>query len=86
MNLSAGNVNSTAAAILDGAEQDLMNYHLDKLADDAAQFASDEQSYSPDGPVETSYWSSLQSDIFALGKDCPKALAEAYSLDHGGGS
>ena len=86
MNLSVGNVSTTAAAILNGTELSLANYHLDKLADDAEQFQSDEQSYNPGGLVDTSYWSALQSDIFALGKDCPKALAEAYRIDHSGGS
>ena len=84
VNLSAGDVNTTAAAVLDGARQDLMNYHLDKLADDAQQFADNEQSYNPVGPVDASQWSAVQSDILTLGKDCPKALAEAMSIDRGG--
>lgn len=65
MNLSVGDVNTTAAVVLDGAQQDLMTYHLDKLADDAQ-------------------WPAVQSDILTLGKDCPKALAEAMSIDRGG--
>lgn len=81
VDLSAGVVNATAAAVLDGTQQALMNYHLDKLADDAAQFSSDEQSYSPDGPVDVSYWPAVQSDITALGKDCPGAFAEAMRID-----
>ena len=85
-NLSVGNANGTAAGILDGARSDLMNHHLDKLADDAQKFANDEQDYNPDGPVDASQWPAVQSDIFTLGKDCPKALAEAYQIDRGGGS
>lgn len=33
----------------------------------------DEQSYNPDGPVDTSYASALQGDIRALMGDCPGA-------------
>jgi hypothetical protein len=84
VNLSEGNVTTTAVNLLDGARLDLENYHLDKLADDAQQFADDEQPYNPDGPVDASSWSAVQSDILTLGKDCPKALAEAMSIDQGG--
>lgn len=85
-NLSAGNANSTAAAILDGARSDLINHHLGKLAHDAQQFANDEQDYNPKGPVDMSRWPAVQSDIFTLGKDCPQALAEAYRINRGGAS
>lgn len=81
VDLSAGDVNATAAAVLDGTAQDLRNYHLDKLADDAQQYFDDEQSYNPDGPVDTSAWPAVQSDITALGKDCPGALREAMHID-----
>jgi hypothetical protein len=84
VNLSAGNVSTTAVNVLDGTRLALENYHLDKLADDAQQFAGDEQSYNPDGPVDASQWSAVQADILTLGKDCPKALAEAMSIDRGG--
>ena len=76
-NIPAGTPSSEDTAILSGAQLDLVNYHGDKLADDSEQFAEDEQSYHPSGPVDASYGRKLVLDITALIKDCPASVKMA---------
>lgn len=59
-NIAAGTPSSQDTAVLDAAAVDLENYSGSKLAGDAATFVSDEKSYAPDGPVDTSYASAGQ--------------------------
>jgi hypothetical protein len=72
----SGTPSSDDASILDAAALDLENYSGTRLADDASQFVSDEQSYNPSGPVDSSYASAVQRDIRHLLRDCPGAMAE----------
>jgi hypothetical protein len=53
---------------------DLENHSGSKPSADAEQFAQDEQSYDPSGPVDVSYGQPLESDINALQRDCPKGM------------
>jgi len=71
-NLPAGAPTSADSNILDTMATNLQNYSGNQLSADAAQFSEDEQSYDPDGPVDTSYAQPLLQDIIALEKDCPK--------------
>jgi len=71
-----GTPSNDDATILEAAALDLENYSGTQLADDASQFASDEQSYNPSGPVDDTYATAVQADIRALVKDCPGAAAE----------
>ena len=79
-NIPAGTPSSQDSVILNGAQQDLENYHGDKLADASEQFAEDELSYQPSGPVHASYGSKLVSDITALIKDCPASVKMALHI------
>src|SRR5215471_11027224 len=72
----SGTPSTDDATILDAATLDLENYSGTKLANDASQFVSDEQSYNPSGPVDGSYASAVQRDIRHLLRDCPGAMAE----------
>jgi hypothetical protein len=69
-----GTLTSTDTTIIGAGAVDLMNYQGTQLASDAAQFASDEQSYDPEGPVDVSFASAVLADIRALVKDCPRSL------------
>jgi excisionase family DNA binding protein len=81
VNITQGTPTSTDTTILDAADQDLLNYSTsNQLGTDADQFASDEQSYDPDGPVNISYASALLADIRALMGDCPQALKWAAKV------
>jgi hypothetical protein len=73
VNLSDGTPSADDTIILDTAALDLENYSGNQLADDAAQFATDEQGFDPSGPVDVSYGQPVLNDILALIKDCPGA-------------
>lgn len=79
-NITAGTPSDQDTTILTAAALDLENYSGTKLAGDAATFASDEKSYAPDGSVDTSYASAVQSDIRTLMTDCPASAKDAVRL------
>lgn len=73
-NITDGTPSADDAQILDNMAAEFGGIGQgDKLADDASQFASDEQSYDPDNPssVDLAYAHPLISDILALQRDCP---------------
>lgn len=85
VNLPSGTPSHDDVQMLDDAGQVLMNYGTgNQLGLDAAQFVSDEQAYSPDGPVDASHGKPLLDDILALQKDCPGAASQATSMLKGG--
>jgi hypothetical protein len=59
---------------LDTMAVELMGYSGSRLSDDAQAFAVAEENYNPDGPVDTSYAQPLDTDIVALGRDCPGGM------------
>ncbi len=59
---------------LDTMAVELMGYSGSRLSDDAQAFAVAEENYNPDGPVDTSYARSLDTDIVALERDCPGGM------------
>ncbi|MGH3229178.1 MAG: hypothetical protein ACRDOA_11465 [Streptosporangiaceae bacterium] len=77
VNLSAGNASNSDLRLLDAMALEMQNYSGSKLADDANQFASDENSYNPGqtdfGPEDTSYATAMEGDILTLVKDCPSS-------------
>lgn len=79
-NISYGTLSADDTTILDGADLDLKNYNGTQLADDANTFASDEESYNPGGPVDTSYAKPLLADILTLQKDCRQSSKDALKI------
>jgi hypothetical protein len=84
VNITAGTPNSFDTVILDAADMSLKNYSTSatKLGTDAQQYASDEESYNPDGPVDASYAKQLLADITTLMGDCHGALKWAMRVLH----
>jgi hypothetical protein len=87
VNLSSGNASNDDLRLLDEMATELQNYSGTKLADDASQFVSDEQSYNPGqtdfGPEDTSYATAMEGGILTLDKDCPGAVSMAQQMLHG---
>jgi hypothetical protein len=83
-NILNGTPSSDDTNILDTVGQELENYSGSKLSADAEQFAQDEQSYDPSGPVDVSYGQPLESDIPALQRDCPQGTILGTKWRNGG--
>lgn len=85
LNLSSGNASNDDLRLLDEMASELMGPTLgSKLATDATQFVTDEQSYNPGqtdfGPEDTSYATAMEGDILTLDKDCPGAVHMAQQM------
>jgi hypothetical protein len=83
-NIASGNLSSDDSRVLSSA---CGAFNSDgsgsgQLANDASNFASDEDNYAPpNGPTDTSYSQRLDDDIAALANDCPGAKAQAVKLE-----
>jgi hypothetical protein len=85
-NIPAGTPSSDDTNILDSVAMELENYSGNQLSTDAEQFSQDEQSYNPDGPVDTSYAQPLDQDIIALERDCPQGTTMGEQWRNSGSS
>ena len=80
VNVTDGNASNDDLRLLDEMASELTGPTPgSKLASDASQFVTDEESYNPGqtdfGPEDTSYAIAMEGDILTLDKDCPGAVS-----------
>jgi hypothetical protein len=88
LDLNGGTLSDSVLTAMGGMALDMENYSGSQLADDAAQYASDEQEYAQPGPSgdanNTAFALPLEKDILQLVKDCPRAYALGQKMLNGG--